>query len=317
MAADLPPRISRLRDEVVTEIPCQKEAHRDKLRMLAFSSIIRIYVNYAHRFVIPRRRRVVHAPGFWDCDAAQMHREQINFIANEIGEGQDLNQRLSRQIRFRGYRPDRYDESGRFIGNKWWNKDFALNALGLHHLHLTKVQEKKGRQASVVLVFVEFTREQANFVMAGDHSDLDGPRLEQCVISLRAQNDAFLLNGIMAPTDGGYTSPQRIELAKAGLATVACADGKVILGADIANDGSSVYCSRQSARIMRALAQSDPLFDNQDWTREQFSRNAVHSPDLPQFEWWLQGANLIMYERITGAAFQIVEGRQGFAEATA
>lgn len=314
MTADLPPRILRLRDEVVAAIPCRREAHRDKLSALAFSSIMRIYVNYAHRLVIPRRRRVVYAPGFWDCEIAQFHKEQINSIADEVGGGQDLHQRLSSQIHFRGYRPDRYDERGRFVGNKWWNKDFALNALGLHHLHLTKVREKEGRQASNVLVFIEFTREQATFVLVGDHTDLDGLHLEQRVLTLRAQNDAFLLNGVRAPEDGGYSSTQRIELAKAGYATVACVDGRVVVGADIANDGSSEYSVRQSVRIMRALSRCDPLFDNEDWTREQFAHNAAQAPDTPRFEWWLQGANLIMHERTTGAGFPIVEGRQGFAE---
>lgn len=278
---------------------------------------MRSYVNYAHRLVIPRPRRVVFAPGFWNCEIASRHHEQIASVAQEIEEGKDLRLRLSRQIRFRGYRPDKYDDNGRFIGTKWWNKDFALNALGLHHLHLTKTADTGGRVNSDVLLFVEFVRDQATLVMAGNHIDLDGPSLEQRVLDLRATKDAFVLKGIMAPSDGGYSSTQRIDLAKAGVATLASVDGKVVVGANIANDGSSEYCAFHSARLLRALSRFDPLFDDRDWIEEQFSHNDHKPPHEPQFEWWLQGTNLLMYEKMTGAGFPIVEGRQGWAEVAA
>ncbi|MEQ8823462.1 MAG: hypothetical protein RIC14_03715 [Filomicrobium sp.] len=184
-------------------------------------------------------------------------------------------------------------------------------------MHLRKMDAEGGRKDSDVLLYIEFTRDQATFVMTGDHGDLDGPRLEQRILALRSTNEAFVLKGIKGAPDGGYTPEQRIELAKAGVATGASVHGKVVVGANIATDGSSEYCAFQSSRLLRALSHFDPLFDDLDWIQEQFSRNSHEPPAAPQFEWWLQGTNLLMYEKSTGAGFPIVEGRQGWAEAAA
>ena len=231
--SDLPARVRLLKDEIVAGILCRKPAHREHLARQPFPTIMNVYVNYASRLVVPRPRRVVIAPAFWDINDARKDEEHIRRIAAEIESGANLFPRLSSVIRFQGYRPDRYEE-GRFTGNKWWSRDFVLSAYGLHHLHLDAVHDPKAkRERSSRLLFVEFTRDIAVLVMMAGH-DFNSPQIEERVLRLRADNDDFVLKGISAPASSGYTASERVQVARAGMSTYAVVDGKVVMSSMIA-----------------------------------------------------------------------------------
>jgi|JRHI01.1.fsa_nt_gi hypothetical protein len=210
----LSPRVRQLQHEIVVAIPCGTKAHRAHLAELPFPTIMNIYINYASRLVVPRPRRVVFAPNFWEINGARQDGSLIRTIAAEISAGANLSPRLSSLVRFRGYRPDRYDENGCFIGNKWWSRDFALNVYGLHHLHLDTIETPKAkRDRSARLVFVEFSRDIGLMVMVGGH-DFDSTQLEERILRLRANNEALVLTGIVG-IEWGATHRRNVSRQRA------------------------------------------------------------------------------------------------------
>lgn len=161
-------RVRTLHDEIVATIPCQKPGYRNDLAALSFGAVFTVYMNWADRLVPTRPRRVVFLDGFWS-DEAWRHKDAVLEISKKVESGTDLTGHLSSLVDFRGYSPSRYDAQGRLITSKWRDKDFALNAYNVHHLHFV---ERPARTKE--LLFVEFTRDVAVFVMVGDHDSFDG-----------------------------------------------------------------------------------------------------------------------------------------------
>ena len=298
------PRIRMLRDEIVAAVPCQKPGFRKDLTALSTGALFTVYVNWADRFVPARPRTVIFLDEFW-TEAARRLKDAVLEIARKIEVGKDLSGHLSSLVQFRGYAPGRYDDHGRLIGSKWRDKDFALNAYNVHHLHFA---ERPGR--SDELLFVEFTRDAAVLVMVGDHESFDGPELERRILEARARS-GHELKGILGPSSGGYTASERNELARAGISTFAVVEGKVVLAASVSTAGTSDYTSLQAGRMLRALGEIDSKLDDPRWVAQMFDGASIERPKSPQFEWLLNFTNLVLVERQSRAAFPIVEGRRG------
>ncbi|MGE3227881.1 MAG: hypothetical protein AB7J30_00380 [Hyphomicrobium sp.] len=299
------PRVAPLHNEIVQAIPCEQAKYRADLSALSIGAVATVYVNWADRFVPRRPRRVVYLDGFWGTDLAWRYRDAVLELEKKVVAGVDLTLHLSSQVDFRGFSPSRYDSNGLLISSKWRDKDFALNAFNVHHLHF---KERPGR--SKELLFVEFTRDVAVFVMVGDHESFDGPELEGRIVEARARN-GHELKGIMAPTSGGYTATERNELARAGISTMAVVDGKVVISASVSTAGTSDYTSMHAARILRAIAATDQKLDDAQWVANIFSQSGIAMPEAPKMEWLLNYTNLVLIERRAQTAFPIVEGRRG------
>lgn len=298
------PRVRTLHDEIVAAVPCQKPTYRKELAALSVRAAFTIYMNWADRFVPARPRRVAYLDGFWS-DEAWRHKDAVLELSRKVEAGDDLTGHLSSLVDFRGYSPSRYDSQGRLISSKWRDKDFALNAYNVHHLHFV---ERPARTKE--LLFVEFTRDVAVFVMVGDHNSFDAEDLEQRIIEARARNGKEL-KGILGPASGGYTAAERNELARAGISTLASVGGKVVMGATISTAGTSDYTSMHAGRVLRTLGQIDPKLDDSQWVSELFTGGKVPKPDSAQLEWVLCFTNLVLIDRASQAAFPVVEGRRG------
>lgn len=297
-------RVRTLHDEIVATIPCQKPGYRNDLAALSIGAAFTVYMNWADRFVPARPRRVVFLDGFWS-DGAWQHKNAVLEISKKVEAGADLTGHLSSLVDFRGYSPSRYDAQGQLITSKWRDKDFALNAYNVHHLHFV---ERPARTKE--LLFVEFTRDVAVFVMVGDHDSFDGEDLEQRILEARARN-GHELKGILGPASGGFTAAERNELARAGISTLASVGGKVVMGATISTAGTSDYTSLHAGRVLRALGQLDLKLDDSQWVSELYNGGKVPEPDTPKLEWLLSSTNLVLIDRASRSAFPIVEGRRG------
>ena len=298
-------RVTQLHQEIIAAIPCEKKKYRADLAALGIGAAATVYVNWADRFVPKRPRQVVYLDGFWASDAAWRLRDAVREIERKVASGADLTGHLSSQVDFKGFAPSRYDNNGLLITSKWRDKDFALNAYNVHHLHL---KERPGRTKE--LLFVEFSRDIAVFVMVGDHDSFDGPELEGRILEARARNGHELI-GILPATSGGYSAAERNELARAGISTVAVVDGKVVIAASVSTAGTSDYTSVHAGRILKAIASLDGKFDDAAWIEQLFSGSGVAKPDEPKLEWLLNYTNLLLIERSARTAFPIVEGRRG------
>lgn len=201
MTRAVSPRIARLRQALIGMVPVDKPSFRPALEALPFPRAMITYLNWVDRFVPPRPRRVEYSDGFWESDAAMRSRPEVSRIVREVAAGGDLAPYLSKRAEHKGFAPAKYDGGGRLISSKWRDKDFALNAYGVHHMHLEPARVDECANSSGALLFVEFNRDHARLVMVGDHDSFDSQELEAAVLKSRL-GSSFELKGILGPRDG-------------------------------------------------------------------------------------------------------------------
>jgi hypothetical protein len=97
------PRLRRFQERVADLIPCESEAARADLRRMGIRELLGRYVNWADRYVTPRRRRVVTWEGFLRNGSPPSHWEAVQHLAKKIEAGDDLMPFLSEDIDRFGY----------------------------------------------------------------------------------------------------------------------------------------------------------------------------------------------------------------------
>jgi hypothetical protein len=304
------PRIAELRQAIIAGLPCKpsvEKVARKELRTLTFSGLLVRYLNWAHRFVPMRRRFVEFVPGFWDSSVAQSCGGNILDLAGRIERGEDLTRFLSDLIHQRGYVPNNVRESLPAHDRRWRDKDFALNAFGVHHLHVSHppslggpVPKGKG------IIFVEFVPNYARFVLAGTHDDFHSERLATGVARMRALT-GLTINGVSLREP---TTPlsQLMPLAALGGSFSTQVDGQVVPLSMISSDGTSIFLMNQLRQIDRVLSHVEPKVDDPDWVRALYEYARLPMPTLPSFEWVLDCTALHLREQRSGTVFNVVPG---------
>jgi hypothetical protein len=302
-----PPRIARLRSSIAAAIPCIKryetEARKELLTM-SFDALLTQCCNWTHRFVPPRPRKINHADGFWGSPVAQSHGGVIAALSSRIENGEDLTRFLSNHVLERGYVPKRVRNKEPHQKQRWQDKDFTLNTLGIHHLHISGVPNRKGNVPhGKELLFVEFGRDAATFVYAGTHDDLYNERIAEIVAAMRAKA-GFTLKGmeVRNPTP---ISRLRTSAELGGSSMTSVGDEVVPLFMHM-GDGTSLFLRRHIDRVSRSLRDLEPLIDEPGWVRAQFEAAGIHTPSSTRFEWKVPHASLFLHEETSNMHFQVV-----------
>jgi hypothetical protein len=250
---------------------------------------------------------VSFAPSFWEANVAKSHGGEILAMARRIEEGQDLSRYLSPLLRMRGYELARVRERAPHQKKRWRDKDFVLNVLGLHHLHVSRRAEEDGEPHGNELAFVEFAHDTAMFLHAGTHAEFRDPeltaRLSEAVAQMRARG-GITINGMRS----GNPTPHihLMQLAKVGLSAAAAVDGKLVPHSMIASDGTPVLLSRQLGAIRRALDELEPQIDCPEYARREFERAGRPPPSKVSFRWVFRYTELDFFEETSGILFAIV-----------
>jgi hypothetical protein len=309
-----PSRIATLRSEIVVTIPCiakHEDEARQELEALRLDDLLHAYLTWAYRFVPAEPREVTFASNFWEAHVAKSHGGDILAIARRIEEGQDPSRYLSPLLLRRGYVPRRVREQAPHHEKRWRDKDFILNALGLHHLHISNGAKEHGRFHGDELAFVEFTRGTAVFVYAGTHVDFGDPELTARLSERTAQRRAragVAINGLSLRDPTPHT--QLMQLAKVGLSAAAAVDGKLVPHAMISSDGTPVLLVRHGDFIHAKLAELEPQLDNPKYARELFERAGRPAPSSYKFQWVLRHTGLDLFEITSRTLFVIVPSLQ-------
>ena len=167
------PRLHAFHKKLGELIPCEPESARAALHPMSTPELLVRYLNWADRYVAPRPRRVITWEGFVRHGSAHLHREAVYGLAEKIEAGDDLTPYLSERISKFGYVSSKKTKR-RQRGVEWRDKDYVLNAFDTHHLHLKPTGSQE-------LLYVCFSRNDALFVMVGDHKSFDDGSLAQAV----------------------------------------------------------------------------------------------------------------------------------------
>ncbi len=288
-----PERIARFCTRIISSIPCKPETTetRAELEAMPLSQLILAYVNFADRFVAPRPRKVIYAPDFWTTRSARDHIDSVLQIEREIKNGADLEPRLSDKIHAEGYASVDVDENGKRIFHRWADKDFALNAYGVHHLHMhTKVRKKGTRE----LLYIEFSRSQALIIMVGDHNSFHDGSLEAAVARNRAAS-GFVLKECL-PSRTPYAAGENHRQARYGISTAFDIGGALVPTAMLASSGHSARSKYLADHIALAVENIDPHLEDPGYVERAFGAHAGLLSKSPIFEWYFDHLDLLLVD---------------------
>lgn len=303
----LPPRLEKLRTQLISNIPVA-ETSAAALGALSLPEIVLAYVNWAARFIKPRRRSVRYAQGFWKGEAALQRGGDVLSLEAAIKNGANLTPYLSNRIFVEGYCAN--VDGIPTKGISWGDKDFALNAYGVHHLHfLPAINGRRGAEPGHHghLLYAEFSKHVAFLVMVGNHKSFDDGTLHEAIINARAAAGRFELVGLRGPQESDGAT-EDIRLARRGLTTIGFKDGRAFVGASVSSAGTSPWHTAHASRILRTLSSIEPKLDEDDYWRSLFSNAGRACPATANLEWHIEYTELSVIEHNSRTKFILVDG---------
>lgn len=305
LAIDLSrPRLVEFHRRLAELIPCRPETPDVRAALVAqqLPELLMTYLNWAARFVAPRRRAVSYSRAFWSEPRLATFGGAVLELERKIGEGADLTPHLSKKVHTHGFVPDR--PSG---GPDWENKDFALNAFGAHHLHLGRPNAAGRGNYTKELVFARFEARHAHMLMLGDHNSFHDGTLAAAAGRMNAETGAVLHGVIPEPEPFGWRD--QVRLAVRGITSVGAVDGQATIGPMLSTAGTNYYHTRLGDEIMLNIEHYEPLMDDPATIGDLLNPAARQRlPAHPTFGWAMQYSSLLLVEEGTRTGFVMVQG---------
>jgi hypothetical protein len=272
---------------------------------MPLSSLLVQYMNWADRFVPPRPRKVFAWETFTRWGNGSRHLAAVSELKTRIIAGEDLRPFLSEQITQYGYVQSKIGKDGKKRGPEWGDKDYALNAYGVHHLHLgRKIRPDGWSERTKELLYVTFDRKHAGFLMVGNHASFDDGSLGQALAEAQVAAGGAI-KGIIGPARV-FTPKERNLLHRHGISTFAQVGDKTVMSGMLSSAGTSIHHTSHAQRIMRMLEFYEPLLDDPMTSQAWFEAASRTQPTAPELSWRLHYGDLGVYEAKTRAFFLIL-----------
>ena len=299
------PRLKEFHSWITHEIPCEATEARAELQSFPLPSLLIHYLNWRDRIVPVRPRTVTTWDKFLGDKRTSDNWSAVSVHGARIAAGEDLTPYLSQDIARLGYVRSRAGSKKR-PGVEWGDKDYALNAYGYHHLHLSDTILSSGwARRTKQLLYVLFDREAAFFLMVGDHKSFDDGTLAQAVAETRAAS-RLSMPGIVPPNFESADHSERNKLQRHGFSATMTVGGKVVFGAMFSTAGTSTFHSIHVAKILRTIKEPELRADDADFHKNLFESAAKSCPTVPDFVWRMHNCDLGLLERTTGIFFTML-----------
>lgn len=225
----------------------------------------------------------------------------------EVLAGADLTPRLSDRVHVAGYSHPERTAKGKV--RRWGeDKDFALNAYGLHHLHLGPTRaDSRPVDRTRDLLYVRFDRDYAVLAGVADHNAFDDGTARRWASDLEVRMGRQLRRVSLADEDA-VTDTTRRRLTRMGLVTVDAYDGHIVAPAAITMSGHRSEHVRHVDRVLSAIRHYDPMIDTPEFHRAFFADSRRPAPSDPMYRWDPWYTELRLAELRTAEVRVIVEG---------
>lgn len=299
-------RVADLRRHLLASIPrCPK--HGSTLASLQSVSINRLfiaYLNWADRLIAPRPRSVWVWDGFWRRNQPERFADQLNRIISAVRCGEDLTPYLSPLVRTHGFAPRAIEKRG----PNWEDKDLALNAYDVHHLHLVPANSKgKRSKESQLLLYVGVSRSDLLLVMIGDHDSFNDGTLFQAVTDHRVQS-GHILNVDVASQPLAPRESQR--LTRRGIVSPGLSGSALSITSLVASDGSSVGHVRHADVCCEAIESVERCICNRELLADELGVERSLIPLDADWIWRFDHCDLALVDQRSGAALPVVLWRR-------
>ena len=281
-------RIRKFRNDLVRVIPrIPNDRHSLKaLHSKSLTTLLLIYMCWRMRNVAIRPRTVTGLSALENDHRANTLKANIDRFVKLVEAGGDLGPHLSRKAHVHGYvmasDPDLVDVA------TWNDKDFVLNAMGLHHFHLGRQVQTSGlteRTNEVLFAFV--TRDTLEILGLFDHSAFDS-----------------VDDGTMTPEQERLWSVRDSFIQAGTEAGAIFLDGYGGLG--ITTAGTPVVITIKSSRQAAIIRDIDPKLDDLEYVRTLFAGYPV--PTQINFEWHYQDMDFGLLNKTSGHFIVFMRG---------
>jgi len=263
-----PKRIKVFRFGLAKQIPKfpNNRASLHALEAKSLGSILIDYANWAIRYIAPRPRTVhVEITAMRDVRWKTLNTE-IEKVLQLVRGGNDLTPYLSLQPHTRGFTPA---SSAKGPGvDRWADKDFLLNVMGYHHLHLDAAPGTKMRSDDVL--FARVTRGGFTVVGIFNHTVFEATPATAVMTKERER--------LWEIFDEHSTRDVR--------------PGSFVIPALISTSGHSMYFTQLAMNYARLIQAQDPNIDKLEFREDMYKRMNLAMPPKPKLAWHLHYLDL-------------------------
>ncbi len=249
-------------------------------------SLLIDYVNWAFRLIPPRPRTVTIEPTLTADRRWKALATDTSALLQRVRRGDDLNPNLSLRAFRNGFTPA--SSSTAPSTDKWEDKDFFLNTMGYHHLHLSQVVEAAGHaKRTDEVLFAQVTRKGFSAIGFFDHSVFDPT--DQISQTMSAERDRLW----------------RIyeQRNSAGMAP-----GQVYISTPIATSGHSLHYTRLAIEFARVIHAIDPKLDDLSSRSEVFDTVPHEMVKAMKLRWHLNYLDLGLIDKTTSTFYVLRYG---------
>lgn len=258
-------RLKKLRSNIIKQIPKfpNNKATKEFLEQKSLKSIFIDYINWASRYVPPRKRKIRNEPTATNDPRWKILRNEIDAFLTKVRNGDDLTPHLSLQAHKQGFTPASASRDPNV--DKWADKDFLLNVMGFHHFHLGITVETAGHVTRTdEVLFAEVTRDQFNVVAIFDHTVFE--KTDKVTKSMTAERDR--LWDLFTKISSRGVSP-----------------GSVYVPSMIMTSGHSMHHVMLADRYGHVVHEIDSKIDDPSFVDSLYVDAGVSPPPRPKLKW--------------------------------
>lgn len=279
-----PKRIKAFRLSIAKGIPKfpNDKATLTVLEQKPLASLLIDYTNWAIRYIAPRPRAVLIEQTASNDPRWKAHEAEIQVILNKAVVGDDLTPYLSLQPHTRGFTPAS-GGTGSDV-DRWADKDFLLNVMGFHHLHLDAAPSNQMRSDDVLFVRVD----RGTFTVAGifNHSVFE----------------------VTQTGSSMTTERERLWEIFDEHTTRRVPPGAVVVSSAIATSGHPIYIVQLAMNYARVVREVDPKLDDLAYVREFYRDADMQPPAKMKLKWHLQFLSLGVLDERNNLFFSLRNG---------
>ena len=282
-------RLADLHSGLVKAIPRipNNRASLQLLKAKGLGEVLIYFLSWRSRYVAPRPRKVSIDSAIWADTRSIANKDAIAAFLTRVAAGEDLTPWLSLQPHNRGFAV-----SATLPGpnaDKWADKDFLLNVMGMHHFHLGRSIEPQGHAVRTnEVIFAEVTRETFEVVALADH-------------------------GVFEDGDDGQLTAEREELWTLHEARRArnMVPGAVYIGGGlgglgIATSGHPTAIVLSAQRYAQIIRDTDPKLDDPVFVEALYPTGSP--PRTPKLSWRFNHLDLTLVDEANECFFTMRRG---------
>lgn len=304
-------RLFEFHQWLLRKIPCYPDTAevRNELATLRPDALVSAYMNWIDRYIPPRPRKVMVWDGFWTRNNPLARSEDLNAIIGASRSGEDLTPYLSHRIHTRGFTTRNGKRGIKWADGNSGDKDLALNAYDVHHLHF-RPTNPRGRQieSDKALLYVGISRSEMLLLMLGDHNSFNDGTLHQAVSEHRLIA-GYDLKGVVAPRQ----PPSHREsntLLRHGVAAPGVVGEALVVAGIVSTAGTSIRHTFHADHIGRLLEDWDPRLDFAAGREAIRDKTSITLSEGGPYQWRFWHGDFGLVDHGSEAAYCLVPWRR-------